>query len=172
MSADLHSRIASELSRRLEVAKAATAGPWSTSGPDTIAQWTIYDHQWSVASATAYDHDQPLSNRPGATGPGYIDPDANAAHIALHDPADAERRYTSALRVLERHAIIHRNIGWLEPDDGWQGGSYAELPVCGRCVPKHSHFGSRAEVPEGACIEVRDLAASLGLDTEGSTTDG
>ena len=60
----------------------ATPGPWHTPGPDAIAQWEIFDDEWTVASAKAYDHDDPLSNRPGARGPGYIDPDANADFIA------------------------------------------------------------------------------------------
>jgi hypothetical protein len=67
--------------------EAATPGPWNTSGPDTVAQWMIYDGRWCVASATAYDHNMPLSNKPGARGPGYIDPDANAEFIA-HAPED------------------------------------------------------------------------------------
>ena len=66
---------------------AATPGPWSTSGPDTIAQWGIYDSEWLVASAKAYDHDNAMSDKPGARGPGYINPDANAELIA-NAPSD------------------------------------------------------------------------------------
>ena len=50
-------------------AESATAGPWTTSGPDTIGQWVIYDSEWAVAHAAAYDHNNVLSDRPGARGP-------------------------------------------------------------------------------------------------------
>lgn len=62
--------------------QAATPGPWTTPGPDTVGQWVIYDDEWTIAEARAYSHNDPMSNRPGARGPGYIDPDANAAFIA------------------------------------------------------------------------------------------
>ena len=45
------------------------------------------------------------------------------------------------------HTIVHRQIGWLA--DGEEES--AELPVCGTCVPKNSHFPSREDVPVGAC---------------------
>jgi hypothetical protein len=79
--------VKARIAEDIAAARSATAGPWTTSGPDSIAQWVIFDGEWSVAEATAYDHDRPLSNRPGARGPGYIDPDANAAHIARWNPA-------------------------------------------------------------------------------------
>jgi hypothetical protein len=68
------------------LAQAATPGPWTTPGPDSPGQWMVYDYQWCIATATVYDHDEPLSNRPGATGPGYIEADANAAYIAAASP--------------------------------------------------------------------------------------
>lgn len=71
------------------IAKAANDGPWSTPGPDTVGQWQIYDGEWEIAHASAYDHNRPLSNKPDARGPGYIDPDANAAHIAHFNPERA-----------------------------------------------------------------------------------
>jgi hypothetical protein len=85
-----------------------------------------------------------------------------ADYLALHDPADAVRRYTGELEVLERHAIVWRDIGWSEDGDE----CYEELPVCGRCVPKHSYFPSRAEVPLGACDETKGVASRLGVHVE------
>ncbi len=64
----------------------ATPGPWTNLGPDSLAPWTVYDRQWSIASTTVYDHNEPLSNKPGATGPAYINADANAAYIAAMNP--------------------------------------------------------------------------------------
>lgn len=54
------------------------------------------------------------------------------------------------------HYIVHRDIGWLEDDDGELVECYAELPVCGVCVPRHSHFPTRADVPTGPCVFMRD----------------
>ena len=51
------------------------------------------------------------------------------------------------------HYCIHRDVGWLKEDDGELVEQYAELPVCGVCVPKHSHFRSRADVPLWPCGE-------------------
>ena len=69
-----------------KIAAKATQGEWSTSGPDTIAEWVIYDSQWAIAETRSYDHNEPMSNRPGATGPAYIDANANAEHIVrLHN---------------------------------------------------------------------------------------
>lgn len=60
-------------------------------------------------------------------------------------------------RILDLHDIVWRDIGWLEDGDE----EYAEIPVCGQCVPKHSHFSTRADVPEGPCRTVRLLALPL-----------
>jgi hypothetical protein len=78
----------------------------------------------------------------------------DAALIALHDPADSIRRYSSALRVLERHTLRQSTSAHLFCGPECRGGD------CYRCG---------VEYP---CPDIRDLAASLGLDTEGSTTDG
>jgi hypothetical protein len=68
------------------------------------------------------------------------------------------RDITFKRRLLDEHALIHRDIGWLEEDEGERVEEGAELPVCGRCVPKHSHFATRQQVPEGPCRTVRLLA--------------
>lgn len=53
----LHSRLRSTITERLRVAQAATPGPWTTPGPRSIGQWMVYDADWCVATASAYDHD-------------------------------------------------------------------------------------------------------------------
>ena len=45
---------------------------------------------------------------------------------------------------LSDHYPVWREIGYADGDDT----AYAEIKVCGICVPKHSHFRSRAEVPD------------------------
>lgn len=83
---------------------------------------------------------------------------AQHRHIAFHNPAHALAQVDSTRRILDLHALIWRNIGWLETDaDGTHDEAYEELEVCGHCVPKHSHFGSRAEVPTGPCQTIRLL---------------
>jgi hypothetical protein len=77
------------------------------------------------------------------------------AHIARHDPARALREIDAKREQLKLHGIVHREIGWLENGDEESG----EIPVCGLCVPKHSHYQRREDVPEGPCLTVRLLAA-------------
>jgi hypothetical protein len=160
----LHERIAAELARRTAVANAATPGPWTTSGPDTIAEWSIYalERGWMVATAEVNDYPDSAfpKLRGGITGD---EANRNAAHIALHDPADALRRYAGELQGLERHAIVLRDIGWLEDRDT----RYEKLPVCARCVPKYSQFRTRADVPVGACDETKGVASRLGVSVDG-----
>ena len=74
----------------------APGGPWTYSGGDSVSGWTIYDTQWSLTHMTVYDHNNPLSNRPGATGPGYIDPDAVGAFIVALVNAFREGRLVEA----------------------------------------------------------------------------
>jgi hypothetical protein len=88
---------------------------------------------------------------------GYVatvERDEDRAHIARHDPARVLADVEAKRRLLELHGIMHREIGWLE--NGAEEGS--EIPVCGICVPKHSHYQRREDVPEGPCLTVRLLA--------------
>jgi hypothetical protein len=135
----LHDTLRAELDRRLAVARAATPGPWDLG--------IVYGTVITSAGRDTLAKFRIL---------------ADAEFGELHDPADAIRRYTGELEVLERHAIVWRDIGWLEDGDE----RYEELPVCGRCVPKHSHFRTRAEVPVGACDETKGVASRLGVSVD------
>lgn len=64
---------------------------------------------------------------------------------AIHDTIDAIRRYEADLRRLERH---HPRLVALC------------VPVCGRCHPAEPGTGNGL----WPCDEVRDLAASLGVE--------
>lgn len=90
----------------------------------------------------------------------HDDPGA-AVHIARWDPARVLAEVAAKRAILDEHAIIHRDIGWLDEDDGDRVENYAELPVCVRCVPKHSHFPRREDVPVGPCRTVRALVQPL-----------
>jgi hypothetical protein len=70
------------------------------------------------------------------------------------EPARVLADVDAKRRIIDEHAIVHRNIGWLADGDE----EYGEIPVCGRCVPKHSHYSRRADVPEGWCRTLRLLA--------------
>ncbi len=144
--ADLHSRLRSTITERLETARAATPGPWTTPGPDSVAPWMVYDADWCVATASAYDHDNPLG-RP--RGPAYIDPDANAAHIATNDPASMISLYEGLLRIVDEHSpreVRNRVDRWGNP-----------MVACDSCWRQHP------------CPTLSILADSLGVDTGGTT---
>jgi hypothetical protein len=63
----------------------------------------------------------------------------------------------SKRRLLDLHALVHRNVYWLD-EDGEEGTD--EIPVCGHCVPRHSYLPHRDAVPEGPCVTIRSLALS------------
>lgn len=94
------------------VAREAAPGHWSYSGGDSVGAWTLYDSQWSIASMTVYEEDvrrtnQPLSNKPGSTGPAYVDPDANGRHIARHDPARVLAECKAKRYIVDIHSGWH-----------------------------------------------------------------
>ncbi len=143
MSADLHSRIASELSRRLEVAKAARAEMermgWTAQGfADGLWKRDVYGAEavWN--------------------------------HVELHDPADSVRRYSSALGLLAELASwahhVNQNSFYTCPlaldDDG--------ETLCS----DDTAVGCTCGLDDRRTAVLLLVAASLGLDTEGSTTDG
>ncbi|GGR51758.1 hypothetical protein [Streptomyces roseolus] len=47
----------------------------------------------------------------------------------------------------DTHYPVWRDVGWFTDGDD-DGG---EVQVCGTCVPKHSHYPSREDVPEWPC---------------------
>ncbi|MFD8882376.1 DUF6221 family protein [Streptomyces erythrochromogenes] len=86
--------------------------------------------------------------------PENADADGVGQHIARHDPARVLAEVDAKRRTLDLHGIVHRNIGWRDADGE---AEYAELPVCGHCVPKHTHYLTREGVAEGPCTTVRLL---------------
>lgn len=71
---------------------------------------------------------------------------------------DTIARCEAELAILDEHAIIERKVGWLETDEDQQIDISDHLPVCRVCVPKNTHFETRADVPTGSCRTVRLLA--------------
>jgi uncharacterized protein DUF6221 len=142
----------------LDAARAATPGPWTTPGPDSPGQWMIYDSQWCIASATAYDHDRPMSNAPSARGPGYIDADANAAHIATWNPARVIAECEAKLARLERHrpcqdgCKTHRIGGWCHGHPGndlrWLPDFYRGIDGCSEVLGDAAVYAGRDGMPQ------------------------
>lgn len=86
--------------------------------------------------------------------PENADADGVGRHITLHDPARVLRETSSTRVLIDMHSLIHRNVTWLE--DGAE--QTAEVPVCSNCVPRHSAYADRDDVPEGPCTTLRLLA--------------
>jgi hypothetical protein len=85
----------------------------------------------------------------------------DAEHIARHDPARVLREVEAKRRAIDLHAIIWREVGWLERDGDELVDADEQLPACVTCVPKHaSFFARRDDVPVGPCITVRLLAVA------------
>jgi hypothetical protein len=102
-----------------------------------------------------------------ACGPWDCDVPGNyALHMVTNDPNVILRRCQADRQEVELHHIVWRDIGWLEWDEGEHAEMYEELPVCGLCVPKHSSFPTRADVPEGPCQTIRLRARAYGLEVK------
>jgi len=90
-------------------AEAAPGDHWQSFTEDDIAGASVYDEQWVLLYPQRYEHDKPMSNRPGATGPQYIQRSRNelVAHIARHDPQDVIADCEAKLTILAEHGGEH-----------------------------------------------------------------
>jgi small-conductance mechanosensitive channel len=86
------------------------------------------------------------------------------------DPEVVLRRCAAARELVDLHGIVWRDVGWLAVEDGEIAEEEAELPVCGLCVPRHSSFERRENVPEGPCATLRLVAAAFGIEDGQETT--
>lgn len=126
---EIHDKIRTEVERRLALIHVQQPFPWrlNAEGDEVWA-----DDDEMVADAFALSSNQQRKT---------------AEFIALHDPADAIRRYEYALKVLDRHAT----------DQG----------RCDYCASLcHSRSGLGCDDPDAPapCLEITDLAASLGIE--------
>lgn len=130
MSDHLQDTLRAELDRRLAVARAAAAQ---------------YGPCWFITPIRPYTDPILLAGEGGndLLSAGTVDlHEAHQIHIALHDPADAIRRYLGELEVLERHAPM-------------SGGSCEQ---CWHGTPDDSTW---------PCPEIRSLASRLGVSLDG-----
>lgn len=100
--------IEAQLSKRETSAKAAPGEHWQAFTEDDIAGACVCDEQWRLFEPVRYDHNKPLSNRPGATGPQYIQHARNelCAHIAANDPAFVLRQVAADRLLLDEYASL------------------------------------------------------------------
>lgn len=122
-----------------------------------------------------YDEDERLVHAYVAALPGIpasMVPDSEPAGVygeferRFSDPATTLADIGAKRAVLDLHGIIWRDIGWLEYDEGEWVEASAELPVCVYCVPRHSSFRTRDEVPQGPCQTVRRLATAYAAHSD------
>lgn len=143
-----------EIADLRRAALAALRGyPFETPGPensDTDHWHSHWDDLFQAPGADNYVGGRELARFPQAP---YA-----AAFAARFDPVTALAQCDAHEALLELHGIVHRDIGWLEWDESEHAEMSAELPVCGLCVPRHSSFTRREDVPEGPCRTVRLLA--------------
>lgn len=141
----LHDRLGAELDRRLTVARAATPGPWSADPTGTVCADADLVSDFKGGELLPIEGPSEVAEcyREERSGERA----ANAAHIALHDPADAIRRYVGELEVLERHN------GYAIPAGH---GHYSGRPNCNVCNGM-----------EWPCREIRSLASRLGVNVDG-----
>jgi len=132
--ADLHERLTAAVEARLEVARAATPGPWAP------------DHPWlsDVVNSALLGAVADCSVGTGYRAQSLED----ARHIAAHDPATVIRHCERDLRVLRRHKVCHG----LDP-------AYCPHPqfnACHRCAQNHPCDEIR-DLAEAYAVEVGDV---------------
>jgi hypothetical protein len=103
---DLAAWLRTTLDRVEQQARAAAhGGAWRYCDGNSVGAWTLYDEHWAIADLRTYRHDKYdySSRMPAARHPGYVDADANGAHIAFWDPARVLRLVEATRRILDEH---------------------------------------------------------------------
>jgi Family of unknown function (DUF6221) len=137
-------------------AEAAPGDHWQSFTENDIAGASVYDEQWVLLYPQRYEHDKPMSDRPGATGPQYIQRsrDELVAHIARNDPQHVIADCEAKLRILNKHRLAHKN----DPDDDYSVGGYGSDGDSG-CIT--CHYLSQMHIKGyGVCLTVRILATA------------
>lgn len=112
-------KLRAQLDEDERLALAAPGNSWQAQDDDSIAGTSVYDEQWRLLTPEHHGHDDPLSNRPGATGPAYVDAarDDLVNHIAHHDPARVLADVKAKRDILDLHE--NRNGYCKECGGGW-----------------------------------------------------
>lgn len=106
---------------------------WRAFPMKDVAGCSVYDDQWLLATIAWYDHNKPMSNRPEATGPAYINSDRLAEHIARWDPARVLAECEAKTRIVNRYEFAVRQAeviaGMGDDAEAWAGIAEA-LELC------------------------------------------
>ena len=100
--------------------------------------------RWGALARPGMSDSDGFINTDGATCSDPPEESCSDVGCPLHG---AENVWGGGHRMDEGHYPIWRTIGY--QDDG--DTEYEEIKVCATCVPKHTHFASRADVPEWPC---------------------
>lgn len=142
---NLHDTLRAEVERRLAVAGAATPGEWRANHYGVESEvWSPELHR--VVGRPTFEVLQSY-----VTSGRNTHASADAAHIALHDPADAIRRYAGELEVLERHV----------PNED------RECRTCLYCSGSTYQDDPIAKREDWPCPEILSLASRLGVSVDG-----
>jgi len=152
MTDTLHDRIRAAVEERKRVAEAATPGPWywdqegewGDRGPRLSSSGKQERYESPLGSGQWHEYDPSVVSGFGYDAWGLNVDDADAAHIALNDPARIIRDCERDLRVLERHKP--------SPDPEDDG-------VCEWCMDYHDQY------PTYPCDEIRELRDEYGAPT-------
>lgn len=160
MSDDLITWLRGVLEEDERVARGALHGP--VEEPWRAIKSRITGSEYDAVGQRGYWHREPDADGLGT----FVIADfgacggSKAGYFLRFQPRQMLADIAAKRAVLDLHSIVWRDIGWLEDDEGELVEATDELPVCGYCVPKHSHFRTRQDVPEGACQTVRLLASA------------
>jgi hypothetical protein len=139
-SVDLVQWLTEQIDQDEQVARAATAGPWTAEGNSSILGPLGRQPRlagYVVCSVGAYDVGRPT--------------EADAAHIVRHDPSRALRQVAAYRRILARHRPVK-----VMNNDGVRV-AYVE---CSNCVENDGNGMDGAHSSVGwPCPDVRDLAS-------------
>lgn len=156
MSTDTHDKIRSEVERRLAIARAASPGPWMAA---------THTGRKDGVSLVGRIEDRGTGKAVAVFAGANVHQRANdAEHTALHDPADAIRRYAGITALLDemdkwRHRVV---------EDCWHTCPAATEEREGEttCNPDAGdQCDCGLEYRRNALLAL--LAESLGIDTGG-----
>lgn len=116
---DLMAFLQARLDEDEQVARAAPGVQWVHRVDEDISGAAVFDEQWTLVTPTSYakhveQGNHPYSNKPGATGPRYIEDsrDDLVAHIARFDPARVLAEVQAKRALVEMHSGTHECVGW------------------------------------------------------------
>jgi len=144
VSTDLHTQLAAKINERLELARAASPGPWQVVDPNEGSDHFPF---WMVVNDAFLNPHLNAEDAPSLDVELHTGCEADARLVAASDPATTIRFCERDLRVLARHSseqIRLRNGDW-------------PAPWCSIC-------DCDCNAERWPCPEIRDLADAYRVD--------